>query len=324
MTINQAVGFFLSGYFSGQQSTSKTKAAYSSDLMQFKQFVGPDLLVNSLMSSTVEEWASSLLRRGYAPASIKRKIVALKVFCSYWIRKQEMTESPFWRINLKFGRIEKLPRTLTTTEIHALLMEVGRVSQADSPEYVGGNTTGKPRKCASPRYRQLRDMAMIDLLFATGIRVGELASLNVGDYSVQDSAFTIRGKGGRERLAFTVDKKTFVLQQEHLQARITFASDDPALFISSQGSRLTTQSISKVLGRTCRAAGIERRITPHMLRHTVATLLLRNGADIRIVQDFLGHSSIVTTQRYTHIVREHLVDALTRHHPSIRLRMITS
>jgi integrase/recombinase XerD len=99
-------------------------------------------------------------------------------------------------------------------------------------------------------------------------------------------------------------------------------TDSPALFLNAAGRRLSTQGISKILAQLRQDAGIDRHVTPHMLRHTVATLLLRNGADIRVVQEFLGHSSIATTQRYTHIAKDHLVGVLQKHHPSIGLRAV--
>jgi integrase/recombinase XerD len=265
---------------------------------------------------------SSLRGLGYAPASIKRKIFALKVFCSFWMRKQELAESPFWRVKLQFGRIERLPRTLTTPEITNLLMGIGSAALSGPAGSSEPSATEFEHTAADATYRRLRDIAMIDLMFATGIRVGELAALDIGDYAVTDATFTIRGKGGRERLAFTVDIQTAVIQQAHLTRRIRISTSDAALFVNHRGTRLSTQSIAKALLGLCKQCGIERRITPHMLRHTVATLLLRNGADIRVVQDFLGHMSIVTTQRYTQISKEHLLSALSQYHPSISLRMM--
>ena len=98
-------------------------------------------------------------------------------------------------------------------------------------------------------------------------------------------------------------------------------SESAALFLNAAGARLSTQGIANIIGQFRRDAGIERHITPHMLRHTVATLLLRNGMDIRVVQEFLGHASIATTQRYTHVVKEHLIGELRKRHPSLSLRL---
>jgi site-specific recombinase XerD len=160
----------------------------------------------------------------------------------------------------------------------------------------------------------------VDLLFATGLRVGEASALDMRDFIEQESTFRVHGKGGRGRLAFAVDDRTIQIQRKHLHARMQFATESPALFLNAHGQRLSTQGIANVIRSMKRSAGIERNVTPHMLRHTVATFLLRNGADMRVVQEFLGHASIVTTQRYTHVSKEHLIGVLRKRHPSLRFR----
>jgi site-specific recombinase XerD len=159
----------------------------------------------------------------------------------------------------------------------------------------------------------------LDLLFATGMRVGEVSTLDIKDFS-ENAIFKVQGKGGRHRLAFAVDKETVLIQRQHLEVRKRIETSSSALFLNSCGRRLSTQGIANVIAQFRRRAGIERHVTPHMLRHTVATLLLRNGVDIRVVQEFLGLASIATTQRYTHVTKEHLVGVLRKHHPSLKLR----
>lgn len=188
-----------------------------------------------------------------------------------------------------------------------------RLNLSESPARLSG-AFQQPATCLAP------NLALIDLLFATGMRVGEVSALDVRDFLAEDSVFRVRGKGGRDRLAFVVDKETVHIQREYLRARKLIRTESPALFLNYSVSRLSTQGIADVIARLRRQAKIERHITPHMLRHTVATLLLSNGADIRVVQEFLGHTSIATTQRYTHITKEHLIKALRKHHPSLSLR----
>lgn len=169
-------------------------------------------------------------------------------------------------------------------------------------------------------YRALRNLALVDLLFATGLRVGEVSALNLKDFALAESVFKVRGKGGRDRLAFVVDEQSIRVQRDHVSARSRLVSESPALFLNASGERLSTQGIANIIAQFRREAGIDRHITPHMLRHTVATLLLRNGVDIRIVQEFLGHASIATTQRYTHVTKDHLIRVLRERHPSLALR----
>jgi integrase/recombinase XerD len=318
MNLNVSVVDFLEGYFSTNDRGSKTKAAYSSDLKQFEAFVGIDLPLQSLSGAVLERWAAHLHHKEYAPSSIRRKMAVLKVFCGYWIRKGSMLESPFWRVKLSFGRIKQLPRTLTEAEMRSLLEQAGRKCSAVCAAVAKG--VAASQRNSSGHYRLARNLALVDVLFATGMRVGEVSALDVSDFAGQEGVFKVHGKGGRNRLAFAVDSETLRIQRKHLELRIPMKTDSPALFLNAVGGRLSTQGISKVLAQLRGEAGIDRHITPHMLRHTVATLLLRNGADIRVVQEFLGHSSIAMTQRYTHIAKDHLVGVLRRHHPSIGLR----
>jgi len=318
MLLGQAIDQFFQGYFSTHERSIKTRLAYRSDLDQVAAYATAALDLTSLNPAFIEGWAADLRIKNYSPASMKRKMVVLKVFCSYWVRKGTLNESPFWRVKLSFGRILQLPRTLSEAEIGGLLAQAKQYRLAfEVPR--NGSVLAKARD-SKRRYRAIRNLALVDLLFATGMRVGEVSALNCTDFDIAESFFRVRGKGGRDRLAFVVDEQTERIQREHIDARLKLDAESEALFLNSFGQRLSTQGIANIIAEFRKAAGIERHITPHMLRHTVATLLLRNGADIRIVQEFLGHASIATTQRYTHITKEHLVQVLRQRHPSIRIR----
>lgn len=321
MQLNEAIAEFLSGYFSTHQRSKKTRVAYCSDLEQFGAYAGKDFRLLSLGGTLIENWAAYLRKEGYAPASMRRKIVVLKVFCSYWVRKGALPESPFWRVKLSFGRIEQLPRALTLIEMRTLLAQAGRNhSEIEISRKGAALARSRASHASSRTYRALRNLALVDLLFATGMRVGEASGLDVEDFVVAESVFRVQGKGGRDRLAFVVDEQTIRIQRKHFEIRSQVVTESPALFLNASGSRLSTQGMANVIAQFRRDAGIERHVTPHMLRHTVATLLLRNGVDIRVVQEFLGHASIATTQRYTHIAKEHLIGVLRKHHPSLGLR----
>jgi site-specific recombinase XerD len=320
MDLKQASQDFLSGYFSTNDRGTKTKTAYTTDLKQFQQFSGENLDLQLLSGTLIERWAAHLRHEGYLPASLRRKIAAVKVFCSYWVRKGELKESPFWRVKLSIGRIQQLPKSLNAREMGALLAQarLHHPVRASDPK---GPTNAQGRRAMGATYRALRDLALVDLLFATGIRVGEASTLDIEDFVAQDGVFTIEGKGGRHRLAFVVEADALQVQQSHLEVRTRVQTDSHALFLNASGKRLSTQGIAKTIARLRREAGIERHVTPHMLRHTVATMLLRNGADVRVVQEFLGHASIATTQRYTHITKEHLIGVLRKFHPSSSLKL---
>lgn len=320
MQLTNAIEEFLNGYFSTHDRSKKTRLAYCADLKQFAAFVDKEFKLTSLCAAIIEDWASHLRKEGYSPASMRRKMVVLKVFSTYWIRKGGLIESPFWRVQLSFGRIQQLPRALTEVEIRLLLVQAGRDPSEKVPRKSYVIAEGVAARASSRTYRALRNLALVDLLFATGLRVGEVSALDVSDFVVTESAFRVKGKGGRDRMAFVVDEQTVWIQRQHLELRAKIPAESPALFLNASANRLSTQGMANVVAEFRRDAGIERRITPHMLRHTVATLLLRNGADIRVVQEFLGHASIATTQRYTHIAKEHLIGALRKHHPSLSFR----
>lgn len=321
MQMKEAIAEFLSGYFSTHDRSKKTRTAYCSDLEQFRTFAGQELDLVSLGGSLIEDWAAHLRKEGYAPASMRRKMVVLKVFCSYWVRRGVLTESPFWRVKLSLGRIEQLPRALTEIEMQGLLSHAGRRHDAERVLRKGSVLArSQSARSSSREYRALRNLALVDLLFATGIRVGEASSLDIEDFLVTELVFRVQGKGGRDRLAYVVDEQTVLIQRQHLEARLLLVTESPALFLNASGERLSTQGMANIIAQFRRDAGIARHVTPHMLRHTVATLLLRNGMDIRVVQEFLGHASIATTQRYTHVVKEHLIGELRKHHPSMGLR----
>jgi integrase/recombinase XerD len=322
MQLLQAISEFLNGYFSTHDRSAKTLTAYRSDLEQFGVFAGKEVSLQSISAVVIEDWTAQLRGKGYSPASMRRKIVVLKVFCSYWLRRGELSESPFWRVKISLGRIEQLPRALSHVEMRNLLAQAGRsCPSADMPRRRGCVLAKVEPTAASLRgYRPLRNLALVDLLFATGMRVGEASALNIEDFAIAELAFRIRGKGGRHRLGFVVDRNSVQIQSQHLEVRTRLNCKSEALFVNATGQRLSTQGMANIITQFRRDAGIERHVTPHMLRHTVATLLLRNGVDIRVVQEFLGHASIATTQRYTHVAKEHLIGVLRKHHPSLKLR----
>jgi integrase/recombinase XerD len=304
--------------------SEKTKAAYNTDLAQFNEFAGEGFLLKSVGGVLIERWCAHLRREGYSPTSIRRKMVVLKVFCSYWVRKGSLRESPFWRVKLSYGRVEQLPRVLSAREMRKLLLQARKYGAPASTILNDvRETLFTSLRVSSLEYRSLRNLALVDLLFATGLRVGEVSALNVQDFFVREAIFRVKGKGGRDRLAVLVDEETVRVQREYLEVRTLIETRSPALFLNSSGMRLTTQGIANIIARLREEAGIERHVTPHMLRHTVATLLLRNGVDIRVVQEFLGHASITTTQRYTHVTKEHLRGVLRKRHPSLRMHTRT-
>jgi site-specific recombinase XerD len=311
MRLKRAIEQFLSGYFATRDRSENTEKAYACDLEQFGRFAGAGRRMEFLDPDLIEAWAAELKNREYASSSIQRKLVSLRVFCHYWLRKGLLDESPFWRVKLSFGKVPQLPRTLAEDEIRKLLEEARRGYE----ELAAGKVSENGQ--IGPPFLAHRNYAFLDLLFATGIRVGEAAALTLDSFFDDGATVKVHGKGRRPRLAFLVDPRSVNLQATYRDARQAIPAGTRVLFLNAFGTPLSTQGMTNVLTKLRHRAEVNRHVTPHMIRHTVATLLLRNGADIRVVQEFLGHASIATTQRYTHISKQHLLAVLATAHPSL-------
>jgi len=309
MRLSEAVAEFHRGYFSTHRRSPRTQKAYAIDLEQFLVWLGDDRCLAAVTPDDLERWAAELKRREYASSSIRRKFATLRVFLSYWVRKGVLERSPLWMIRLDLAPQRTLTRILTVDEMRRLLEAAHRqVSEKD-----GSRADVRPSDKA---FLAVRNVAMIEVLFATGIRVGELVALRLCDYRDSESSMLIQGKGSRQRMAFLPDARSRRVFRRYESLRRRLPARHQKLFVNTRGGELSAQGVAAVLARTARQAGVPRHVTPHMLRHTVATFLLRNGANLRVVQEFLGHSSITTTERYTRVCREDLESALRVHHPN--------
>lgn len=308
MRIDDAIESFLAGYFATHHRSAKTFEAYSLDLRQFRAYLGSaDQQLEHLSVDLLEAWAAILKAGRYAPASIRRKFATLRVFFAYWVRRGVLDRSPLWQIRLDLGRMRKLTRVLTEAEVESLLATAHReLAEAERAE--------------RPVLPPLRDLAVVELLFATGIRVGELVALRIADFQPAEGELLVRGKGSRQRLALISDERALAVLVRYLEARDLLPVAHPFLFVHGHDRPITAPAVATTLRRLAKKAGIHRHLTPHMMRHTIATLLLRNGADIRVVQEFLGHASISTTERYTHVTKTHLAEVLRECHPGRRFR----
>lgn len=305
MNIGSAVDHYLQGYFATHERSDKTARAYRTDLLQFGGFLGRRRSLHAITPDAVEAWARELKVKGYEPTSIRRKLAALRGLCNYWTRRGVMAGSPFWRLRLNLGSSRVLPKVLAADEITALLRAARLSTHAASLAH-------GPLDAA---FLARRDVAIVELLFATGVRVGELVDITLDDIAPDQRAILVRGKGRRQRLAFLLEPQSFDAFRKYIQARTSVSTAARALFLAGSGRPMTTHGVSSVLRQLAKRAEIARRVTPHMLRHTIATLLLRNGADLRVVQEFLGHASITMTQRYTQVSKEQLMRSLEAHHP---------
>lgn len=272
-----------------------TLESYGRDLRQYSQYLeqGEASALDSATRATIVEYLLHLQRQGKATATIARRLAALKAFYQFLVRENYLEQDP--TVNLESPRLEKrLPKVLTIREVETLL------AQPDSSTAAG-----------------LRDRAMLELLYATGIRVSELVSLNHSDVNLDLAYIRCLGKGSKERIV-PLGSMAVKGVRDYLQngrPRLIRDRNEEALFVNHHGRRLTRQGFWKIVKKYAEDARIDKEITPHTLRHSFATHLLENGADLRSVQEMLGHADISTTQIYTHITKGRLKEVYARTHP---------
>lgn len=276
----------------------KTLKAYAIDLRQYETYLpaNEDPFSREILTAYI-----SLLHERYKPKSIKRKIASLKAYFHYLEYEEYLSRDPFSRIDLKFREPRRLPRTIPTHVIQHFLGTLYRQkSLAPTP---------------TKRRVILRDIAVIELLFATGIRISELCSLRKEQVDFQSRSLLIWGKGARERMVQ-------IENEDVLTALLSYHSEyAPAIqttgwfFVNRLNHRLSEQSVRFMINRYANLASIDLHITPHMFRHSFATLLLEADVDIRYIQKMLGHSSITTTEIYTSVSMKKQRDILAAKHP---------
>ena len=302
--MDQAIDSFLQHLIVEKGFSPNTTEAYRNDLSQFWGFL------QELRNGSVNgeySWASVNLdllndyilnlrsSKGYRDTTTARKVAAIRSFFGFLFENGSITQDPTELLGSpRVGR--SLPKYMAKEEVARLL---------DAAYQAGGNEAQ-------------RDATILELLYATGLRVGELVSLNVTDIDLQESYIRCWGKGAKERIAYLYPKALKELKNYLRQARIALLGahkGETALFVNHRGERLTRQWVWNILKNYGKKAGIDQRITPHTLRHSFATHLLQNGASLRHVQELLGHSSISTTQVYTHLTGNYLHQEYEKSHP---------
>lgn len=259
--------------------SDKTLSAYKSDLTQFINYeldvCHPDVC------SFIAHLSNDL---DLKDSSIRRKIITLKCFYEYLLNEGEISQSPFAKLKFRFKQEQKLPKTLSINEITKLLncfnLDTSTLSDFAKKEYV-------------------RDSALIDLLICTGIRIGEAASIDIDDIKISEHTLLIHGKGRKQRLIYISSPITWNRISTLIKERKK--TNNTHLFVNRFGQPLTIHGIEDIYNKYKKKAQINPKSTPHYLRHTFATNLLANGADLRSVQEILGHASVATTQIYTEV-----------------------
>ena len=237
-------------------------------------------------------------RRSYQDSTIRRRIATLKVFFGFLEDEHFVLDSPARRLRGRYSIVKRLPKVLSMREVRRLLK--ASHAQAHGQSNAEEDSRGRNQVDAESLER-LRDLAILEILFSTGIRIGELVALDLNDLNFKERTLRILGKGRRERVVFVSSDESLRAVKDYYDGRLFLPVERPALFLNRAGSRLTIYSVEGIFRKYCKLARIRNHYTPHCLRHTMATMLLNNGADIRAVQEILGHRTIVTTQIYTEV-----------------------
>lgn len=294
MNLQNACESFLSHCRSAISLSEHTLRAYTFDLKDFQNHAKRETDLSTIDKDNLRQFIRHLREeRGLKEITIKRRIACLKLFFR-WVKQEDVIEiNPFENLNERIRLPKRLPRALGSEEIKLLSKAVNLETDNDN-------------------FQEFSTNIAIKLLLTTGIRIGELVKIDIDDLVLADSSLKIHGKGNRQRLVYLFEPTLNQAMARYLPLRKTRTTGTPKLFITNAGIPLTPQKTRILLGNLANKAGIERRITPHMLRHTTATQLLEAGLDIRYVQKLLGHQSISTTEIYTHVTDHGLRSALRR------------
>jgi integrase/recombinase XerC len=290
---------FLAYLRDQRRASPQTQRAYESDLLQFGAFLAGDTPdepppeLQEIDRLAVRGFVANLGRSGLNKASVARKLSALRSFFNHAVRQGRLDANPAGSVAAP-RVVRGLPRNLTVDEVFNLLDHIGNDDLAAA-----------------------RDRALLELLYAAGLRVGELVTLSLGDLDLPGGMVRVLGKGGKERLVPFGRKAREALTRWFDASRVLreAAADRDAVFLNLRGGRLTDRSVRRILSRRLREAAVRARVSPHALRHSFATHLLGAGADLRAIQELLGHASLSTTQRYTHVNIDALMRVYDRTHP---------
>ncbi len=286
----------ISGYdrdLRGRGLAERTRRAYGVDLAQFSEWAGErQLALDAVRHRDVRRFAAGLSSGGASPATVARKLASIRGLYDFLVRTDRVGHNPADLVSSP-KKAQKLPRVLSVEQVRSLLERI----PARTP-------------------LELRDRAMLELAYSCGLRCEEIVNLDVGAFDPETEQLRVLGKGSKERLVPVGEPAQRALRRYEERARHALADPrEHALFLSKSGRRLSNSDITRRLGLWVREASLTAGISPHSLRHSFATHLLEGGADLRTIQELLGHASISTTQVYTRVDAARLRDTYAATHP---------
>jgi integrase/recombinase XerC len=272
-------------------ASSHTVRAYRKDLREFSGYVKTEPLNIDVID--VRGFIAVQIGKGLNKTTVARRLSSVRSFLKFLHREGYIKSNPAKLVpNPRAAKL--LPRFLSVDDVFSLI---------EKPEGMG--------------FIPARDKAILELLYSSGLRVSELSGLNTDDVNIKESLVKLKGKGKKERIV-PVGSKAVDAIKSYLVERILLKSRDRALFLNRMGTRLTDRGARRIVVKYAKALFMMGRIGPHTLRHSFASHLLQGGADLRVIQELLGHSSLSTTQKYTHLDITHLMDIYDKAHPFAR------
>jgi integrase/recombinase XerC len=286
---------FLNHLRTERSVSHHTERSYLADLEQFYGFLGETDL-SDVDNQALRQFIAHLMKLKMRKSSIARKLSAIRTFFKYLNREGILANNPA-RLVMTPRREKRLPAVLTADDAQRLMEAPGKKGPGNSDT-------------------ELRDRAVLETLYSTGIRASELTGMNREDIDRHDQLIRIRGKGRKERIV-AVGRKALDAIDAYLE-RMPGSAEAPAVFTGPSGKRLTARTVQRILENYRKQLGLQQKASPHTLRHSFATHMLESGADLRAIQELLGHASLSTTQRYTHLNLDSLMEVYDKAHPKAR------
>lgn len=292
--IDKELAQFLSFLKHEKNASPHTISSYRRDLNQLALFLGEKkITLTGIDNVVLRSFLATLYEKGIKKSTAARKLAAMRSFFQYCIRMKWLDDNPA-KVVATPRQDKFLPSFLSEAEVETFL---------DLPQ--------------SDRPLDLRDRALLELMYATGLRVSELVGINFEDINFKERLIRVMGKGKKERIV-PFGRKAEDSIKNYIRARVFICSgdlDERALFLNYRGERLTTRSVQRIVDKYIETSAMRRKISPHSLRHSFASHLLSRGADLRAIQELLGHESLATTQKYTHTDLKHLLAVYRKSHP---------
>ena len=321
MKLNEGIKEFLKYIEKERRLSEKTYISYSSDLQIFSEWIGGEKDIKKISENLLVKYFTEIYESDkYQDSTIKRRIAAVRAFYKFLEMKNHIASSPMNKIAKGFRVKRKLPKTLSK-------QEVGKLLVAPIIERKMLERELEIRKLSSQAIKRteqaiedtVRDKAILEILFSTGLRLSELINLETEKINFGEGTIHITGKGNKERELYINSDDVLIALKEYYNLRMKKGSKTKKFFVNRNGKELHANAVQKMFKQYRVKAGIKKEITPHSLRHTLAVMLLEAGADLKSVQDILGHNTIATTQIYTLISPDSKKKVMLKYNPRKRL-----